>query len=312
MTVTNCTFITNDATNGGAIFSDDILNVTTCTFKSNTVSNGNGGAIYNGPYPKPVAIKVVAKKAAMFDAELNDSPADIGPYLSIDESSFVSNSAINGDGGAISSAGDANINFSRIISNSAINGSAIYNSGDPINASLNWWGSNMDPSSNVYGNVSITPWMILNITANSNITQNGATQVTAELLYDSNGVYHDPANGKLPDGIPVTFTGLDGTFNPTSGILVDGQAKSLFTANAKDETTVSTTIDNQTVSITITANPQTTSKTNTIDPNNSNNLKTANTTLKTIPMQHTGIPIAGLILAILTVIGGTIVPRFKK
>jgi hypothetical protein len=37
-------------------------------------------------------------------------------------------------------------------------------------------------------------------------------------------------------------------------------------------------------------------------------LKTSNTT---IPMQHTGVPIAGLILAILTVIGGTIIPRKK-
>jgi hypothetical protein len=33
--------------------------------------------------------------------------------------------------------------------------------------------------------------------------------------------------------------------------------------------------------------------------------------IKTIPMQHTGVPIAGLILAILTVIGGTIFPRKK-
>ena len=32
----------------------------------------------------------------------------------------------------------------------------------------------------------------------------------------------------------------------------------------------------------------------------------------TIPMQHTGVPIAGLILAILTVIGGLIMPRLKK
>ena len=174
-----------------------------------------------------------------------------------------------------------------------------------MNASLNWWGSNMDPSSNVFGNVTVTPWLILKITANPNIIKNSASQVTAVLLYDSNGVYHDPANGKLPDGIPVTFTGSDGTFNPTSGILVDGQAKSLFTANAKGETSVSTTIDNQTVSITITSDPTLTNETNTIN-NNSKNLKISNTT---IPMQHTGLPIAGLILAILTVIGGTIIPR---
>ena len=67
----------------------------------------------------------------------------------------------NGEGGAIVNTGDANINFSRIIGNSAINGSAIFNSGNLMDASLNWWGSNIDPSSNVYGNVTVTPWLIL-------------------------------------------------------------------------------------------------------------------------------------------------------
>ena len=41
----------------------------------------------------------------------------------------------NGDGGAIANTGDAKINFSRIIGNSAINGSAIYNSGNLMDAS---------------------------------------------------------------------------------------------------------------------------------------------------------------------------------
>lgn len=305
MTVANCIFTNDTANYGGAIFSDDNLSITCSTFESNSVSMGEGGAIYNGPYPKAKAVATTKAKSMSSEANISNISTDIGPYLKIDESSFVNNNAINGDGGAIATTGDANINFSRIIGNNAINGSAIYNSGDLMNASLNWWGSNMDPSSNVFGNVTVTPWLILKITANPNIIKNGASQVTAVLLYDSNGVYHDPANGKLPDGIPVTFTGSDGTFNPTSGILVDGQAKSLFTANAKGETSVSTTIDNQTVSITITSDPTLTNETNTIN-NNSKNLKISNTT---IPMQHTGLPIAGLILAILTVIGGTIIPR---
>ena len=37
-----------------------------------------------------------------------------------------------------------------------------------------------------------------------------------------------------------------------------------------------------------------------------------NADTKTIPMQHTGLPIPGLILAILTVFGGSILPRLKK
>jgi hypothetical protein len=37
----------------------------------------------------------------------------------------------------------------------------------------------------------------------------------------------------------------------------------------------------------------------------------AASTTKTVPMQHTGMPIAGLVLAILAVIGGTLAPRKK-
>ena len=320
MTVTDCSFINNMATYGGAILNGDNLTVTGSTFKSNNVSNGAGGAIFNGlpiresqPVKDPVKDPVKAKAVAML-MEASTS-TDNGPYLHVRESSFVGNSAVNGEGGAIVNTGDANINFSRIIGNSAINGSAIFNSGNLMDASLNWWGSNIDPSSNVYGNVTVTPWLILKMTTSPKIIENGASNVTAVLLYDSNGVYHDPANGKLQDGIPVTFAGSNGTFNLTSGILVDGQAKSLFTAEVEGKTNINTTIDNQTVSISVTADPQSTIENNT-DPqstsntNSSNNIKTT-TTLKTIPMQHTGVPFAGLILAILAVIGGTIIPRRK-
>jgi hypothetical protein len=95
-------------------------------------------------------------------------------------------------------------------------------------------------------------------------------------------VYHDPTIGKLPEGIPVTFTGSDGTFNPTSGILMDGQAKSLFTANANGKTSISTTIDNQTVTISITLDLQT------ITSNSNNPTTSTKSHIKTILMQHTG------------------------
>jgi uncharacterized repeat protein (TIGR01451 family) len=43
-----------------------------------------------------------------------------------------------------------------------------------------------------------------------------------------------------------------------------------------------------------------------------NTANTVNAATETIPMQHTGIPIAGLIAAILVVLGGAIIPRVKK
>ena len=307
MTIKNSEFTNNHANYGGAIFSTNNLTVTCCNFESNNVTNGEGGAIYNGLQVKQ-ADPVKAVDILMTNNAPNDSSTDNGPYLLIGESSFIDNNAIDGDGGAIATNGDANISFSRIIGNSAVNGSAIYNSGDLMDASLNWWGTNMDPSINVYGNVIVTPWLILRMTANPAITKNGSSEITAILLYDSNGVYHDPANGKLPDGIPVTFVASNGNFNPTTGILVDGQAKTFFTANVAGKTSLSTTVDNQTLSITITADPQ---QTNTTNTNNTINYTTNNKSKDTIPMQHTGLPIAGLILAILSIIGGTILPRRK-
>ncbi|SCG84696.1 DUF11 domain-containing protein [Methanobacterium congolense] len=48
------------------------------------------------------------------------------------------------------------------------------------------------------------------------------------------------------------------------------------------------------------------------EQNNSNdNTVNAASTTKTVPMQHTGMPVAGLILAILAVLGGTLAPRKK-
>ena len=137
MTVSNCIFTTNTANYGGAIFSDDELNITGCTFNSNNVTNGYGGAIFNGEFQKEKA--VVTSKLMV--ADMSEASTDVGPYLTIYGSSFINNNAINADGGAIATSGDANINFSRIIGNTAINGSAIYNFGDLMDATLNWWGS---------------------------------------------------------------------------------------------------------------------------------------------------------------------------
>jgi hypothetical protein len=50
-----------------------------------------------------------------------------------------------------------------------------------------------------------------------------------------------------------------------------------------------------------------------VQPQNNSNSNTVNaaSTTKTIPMQTTGMPIAGLILAILAVLGGTLAQRKK-
>ena len=39
------------------------LSITCCTFESNSVSMGEGGAIYNGPYPKAKAVATTKAKS---------------------------------------------------------------------------------------------------------------------------------------------------------------------------------------------------------------------------------------------------------
>ena len=132
-------------------------------------------------------------------------------------------------GGGIYNDGTAEVHFCRIIGNNASEGTDIYNNSGDIEAQYNWWGDNNDPSSKVFGDVNVTPWLILTVTADPTIVNSGTTSnITADLLHDSNGVYHDPASGHVPDGIPINFTTTLGTittplstFNGTGNSTID-------------------------------------------------------------------------------------------
>ena len=48
----------------------------------------------------------------------------------------------------------------------------------------------INPSTKIYGDVTVTPWLILNVIANPNFITSDTSVITANLLNDSNGVYH--------------------------------------------------------------------------------------------------------------------------
>ena len=55
-------------------------------------------------------------------------------------------------------------------------------------------------------------WLILTLTADiTSIKTNGTSIIKADLLHDNQGVYHNPANGYVPDGTPVNFGTTLGT-----------------------------------------------------------------------------------------------------
>ena len=242
--VDNCTFENNSAYEGGAIYNDDgTLAVSNSTFTGNSASY-NGGAIFS-------------------DIEQGN-----GGTLKVDNSTLTGNNATDGFGGAIYSHDSLNnvaVNFNRIVGNGP---NEIYSDTGTLNATLNWWGSNADPSVYVSGvnggSVNVTPWMVLNITADPlSINCGGNSTITTDLQHDSGILsdpsnpelyYHDPAAGHVPD-VHVTFTATNGTIDPVPGALVLGNATTMFTAAHGGTGNVTATVDNQPVSALITINP---------------------------------------------------------
>ena len=121
------------------------------------------------------------------------------------------------------------------------------------------------------GNVTVTPWLVLNVTVDPNTILNGGNStVTVDLQHDSNGTYHDPNEGHVPDGIPITFTGTLGNLNQTSTTLLNGQATSLFTAKSAvtAKANITATIDNYSASTPITVNSRSPPTVTVVDPAN--------------------------------------------
>jgi methionine-rich copper-binding protein CopC len=241
LNINNSTFTNNTASiYGGAIYNDDTLIETNDTYNNNT-AYGYGGAIYNDG-----TFNVTGNTYKNNIAADGGAIENYGTII-VTESTFTNNTAYN-YGGAIYNNFKAYINFNRIVGNSAPQGNAIFNDGGVVNASLNWWGSNANPSSQVSGGVNVSPWLVLTITANpTTIPNNSSSTITTDLQHDSNGTIHDPANGQVPNKIPVIFQTTLGTISNSSPT-IDVSAQSTLNSGLKAGlATISAKVDNQTV-----------------------------------------------------------------
>ncbi len=92
-------------------------------------------------------------------------------------------------------------------------------SGNPVDATENWWGSDKDPSHRVSGNVIVGPWLVLTVTPDrTTVPVGGRVIITVDLLHDSDGVYHDPRYGHVPDGLVVIYTAINWSSHPHIGL----------------------------------------------------------------------------------------------
>ena len=255
LTINYSTFSGNNATSGGgAICNFDNLTINYNNFSDNSVTTGNGGAILNlGGTVTDTNDTFNYNNASYGGAVYNNGT------LTETNSTFYNNTAYV-LGGAIYNNGNSVVEFNRIVGDS---NSEIYSTNGSVNANLNWWGSNSNPSTYVNINVNITSWLVLTANANpSNIPNNTNSTINIDLLHTNNGTLE---NRSIPDGVPVTIIGALGSLNTTSATIINGKAQSIFTGNNTGTFNIITTIDNQTIQTTINVIPLTV---NSVDPSN--------------------------------------------
>ena len=200
-------------------------------------------------------------------------------------------------GGGICNFGDMIAHFNRIINNSP---GAVHNDIDESVPDLryNWWGSNNPEFDQIITGTSAdyTPWLVMRYSTNPITIQQGATSIlSADFRYDSNGVFHDPALGHLPDGIPVTFTTNLGNVGSkiATALTLNGVATILLRGDeAAGSALTSAALDLEIRYLTVTIKTPYTAN--------------AATTSNTVGMQTTGTPLVGIVLTILMVFGGLI------
>ncbi|MEN6574594.1 hypothetical protein [Methanobacterium aggregans] len=324
-TITSCTFTGNTASRGGAIANpygyDVTFNMTNSTLKNNKAveqqnkeeSASLGGGLYLSPRSN-YSYKIIG----------NQFLSNVGSGIYIQNFQTPMFSFLK-DSNPITN--ELLINFNRFYGNTPYGvyynnttsmmpkllSAAPVSSSQVLDAKYNWWGSNSGP--NTVGadktNLESTyyaPWIVMNLNPTKVLMNGGTTTtLTANFLYDSNGTYHDPANGHVPDGTPVTFTtslGQVGSQTITK-YTVNGIATAVLRAwNAAGDPVsgmafITANVDAQTLSGSV----------NILEVPTAN--AASSTTSNTVAMQNTGLPLNYLVLAILAVISGFVVPRRK-
>ncbi|MBI5460114.1 right-handed parallel beta-helix repeat-containing protein [Methanobacterium sp.] len=320
-TLNNCDFTANTAYfMGGAIYNVNNCTMEDCDFTANTV-NFTGGAISNSGECSVKSSTFTGNRAGNGGAIYNDFDS----ICSVKNCDFVSNQGSLG--GAIFNQGNLIAIINTFTSNKASQGSVfytnsknteihfnciannigidVYSYGSGAYAENNWWGTNFQGTNpiaigRVTANVIADPWLILEFTVNPIIIMQGQiSTLLANVNRNSNGMLVGDASNHVPDGTPITFTTTLG--NVGSKLVTIGTMNGIATATlrgdeAAGEALLSVFLDSQTLTRTVTIKAR---------PGLGSAVNAANT----VGMQSTGIPINGLILAILMVISGLVLPK---
>jgi hypothetical protein len=164
-----------------------------------------------------------------------------------------------------------------------------------LDARNNWWGCNAGPGTagcdSVSANVTVNPWLVLNVSASpTSINSGGSSTITADLTKNSTAQDTSGA-GHVPDTTPVQFGTDLGTLTVTNTTLTNGLATTSLTASSNVGTTtahVSGTVDNQTTTANVTVVGPSITPTSTATPTASNTPTPTNTATNTATPTATG------------------------
>jgi hypothetical protein len=305
---------------GGALYLVGLLNSENTSFQSNQAGNGgnalgagspglggSGGAIFalgvlnlsqgNCTGNSAGTGSVPGFGGALYIYHQTDHPSTITGY------NFLDNTSPRGGGAIANVGGTITVNYNRFRDNLAPQGSAVYCEAEEItDLQYNWWGIN-NPlfTPLIQGPADYTPWLILSITANpTTISAGENSAITTDLYTDSDGGNHQAQSGLYPAYIPVTLTtdlGNIGSKTLLTNLFYGAAGGTLRGDEGAGLATVRSLVDYDTsvfALVTITANPTDASSVN----------AATTSTRNTVAMQNTGIPLVGMILALLLVTAG--------
>ncbi|MGF7119245.1 hypothetical protein [Methanobacterium oryzae] len=288
LTITNG----NSSYAGGAIDNSGICTLMDCTFMNNK-AEGIGGAIYNNGNCNLNACTITGNNAEFGGAIYNAGTLNAtGCNIFNNRASYL--------GGAIYSyyVSNTTVIYSRFLNNTNPRGPQdlylfVYGQQATMNVILNWWGDNNGPKSErvAYGYAKYDPWLVMNINTNPSTIYTGKTsKITVNVYKDSAGGDHSADAAQFFSGPEVTFTSTLGTIGSYTKTVdwVLGEAVITYHGILAGNDPI-TAADGQTITTTVTV--------------------LAASEEGTVGMQNTGLPIAGLILAILALFGGFVISK---
>lgn len=291
--IKNCVFSTNgkqaDNTMGGGVYLyAGKMVIKDSTFTGNTGSQG--AAIENGENMQVMGCKFIKNKAHDVGGVIMN---DYLTHLTVKSSTFLSNGGTQYGGNVLYNGGTANLHYNRIIGS----GSVIYNDGGIADVSYNWWGSNHPKFSKMMygkGKTTYKPWIYMTFKIVPSVIYLGSK---GKLVVSFNHVFNgktiksiDPANGHIPEGTSVNFKASYGKVLPEIAQTTNGIATAIFKSNKTGKILLTANTDNKKLNLTVNVLPN---KSSTFNDNN-----------KTVGMQDTGLPIAPLALAAITMLAG--------